>query len=383
MKLLILGNGFEINFNEKFNDFNNKFKKWITEIASSEEKIYDLIDNITRTNINNDEIILFKKCIVTLSKNLNTKKFFYLEDTLKEIGSNLTKEAEEIDDIENKELIFNIFKIIVGYYIEKTSWDSVLFLTKFNKMNYLNNVQFPNYIFTTNYTNTCNIFLKNWSELYEGITLIKPQVLNIHGKIDLKATWDKKYSSIKINLDSKENWKYFQQILNKNNFRELDIEIFGLNMKNDENILKSIFKLLLNNKIVILKYYFVSLGDILDFMETIHTLINEIISYDYKVAEAFSLIKVKLQKIDKTTNEEDLIFKDEPLSININNIDINHFKNNAFNLELIFLKSIKQNGNYMRERKLSMNLKISFINYDEHHIYKAINQVINSKIALK
>ncbi|AUB31771.1 hypothetical protein [Spiroplasma floricola] len=274
MKILIVGNGWNAHFNNKLKDFNNNFLIWLENYASS----VDEFDSFFDTVFNNFEdfkekifviIKYFYKELIKYKENLTEN--FTIESAIKLIGENYSRnviknKGDFNQENKNKDLFFSICKTLLGYYIE--------FSSKFDDQiamwfeNGIENYQFESgsfenlvnlgydLIFTTNYNEILKNFIYKWrrnSIYYDHFEL---RVINIHGKNEINAeNFIQRYSNIQINLEDKkistqlsflkipfENYWYNHS--NNPSLKNLNIEIdlYGLSMNNDNHLIHSICK---------------------------------------------------------------------------------------------------------------------------------------------
>ncbi|AVN59042.1 hypothetical protein [Mesoplasma florum] len=281
MKLLILGNGYEINFNKKLKDFNENFKIWISTF-DEDKKIEKLIDEIdSYLKLKKSEILFDKKiaffCVNHLFSEFINLQNFVLEEQLNIIGEELSEYYIENRKLSEQKEVFKTIKIIIGYYISKlTDLACVNFSKK--EMDFLKFEKMPRYIFTTNYTNSAEVLKEKWKIKYKKLPQNEIDVFNIHGRFQNEEIFD--LSNIEINLDMKNSWSYFEKLLD---YEKIDVDIFGLNMKNDENILISIINLVLFHKKINITYNYWIDADIEDFYESIKILKNRYLNFDHQI----------------------------------------------------------------------------------------------------
>ncbi|WP_342259027.1 hypothetical protein [Spiroplasma endosymbiont of Dioctria linearis] len=246
MKALLIGNGFEIQFNKNM-ELNNMKTKIINSIENFEiitlfsdsfleERNYNEIEkNFVKNNYNK----IFEEIIYSiLVSNINQ---YSIENYISDISFRI----QEFFNEDTEEIISTFVKNLFLFYIEEqwkiTEQRVRKFLNHNNKItNFLNSYDI---LLTTNYTKILSLINEHCSR--------KKIILNLHGKIgenDVNILWKNKKNSNQ-NL-----------VINKlNSLSITDIDIIGLSFNQDNilflNILNSL-KFIENRESVINYYYY-------------------------------------------------------------------------------------------------------------------------------
>ncbi|AHI53780.1 hypothetical protein SSABA_v1c03710 [Spiroplasma sabaudiense Ar-1343] len=311
MEVLILGNGFEINFNPNLVDFNSGFKNWLIS-HDSEEKINELYDILEEQKSYEIDITLRRtiKHLIKEFKNIDSENT--VEDLLYKIGQEFIREFEEIQDKDQESEVFKNIKKILGYYIRvvlKTEYECEKFKAK--NFKFLENFRNPNFIFTTNYTNSAFTLAKNWNQIYEGLPIIKTEVKQIHGYFNFENK-DITYDNIDINLIDKKSNYFFEKLLSENlKAKVFNFTIFGLSLRNDSEIIRNIIKIGLKNKDVCINYYYMYDEDKKDFIDSVKKEVDFLNNSedDYEL-NSYDLTESKI--------EINRFFSNDQISINFN-----------------------------------------------------------------
>ncbi len=247
IKILLLGNGFEANFNKNMVNFNETFKNWIINLSI--EDIQELIEKISLDVFNDFGMLENKKnFIIEIIEELKEEyksenEILLLEDILFKIGSKIERDNFFEEDSELKKDIFLSIKYLIGYFIESNTINECEnFKNDFNNLS--RKIDKPNFLITTNYTKSA-IYLAE--KMKQGIYKKNIQTIYLHGKFGEGIS---KYDDIEINLINKNVKKYFKEIesqLNKriNEIYEITFDIFGHNLAKDNHIILSILDLFL------------------------------------------------------------------------------------------------------------------------------------------
>lgn len=116
MKILILGNGFECQYNPNARNFNQKFVEFINDDA----KVEQLIQKITAFCYHDKQI--YQAIIATIRNEIKFNDNFVLEAELRDIGNRLANTSLNSPFI-NEELIFHCLKNLVGSVIREFTKD--------------------------------------------------------------------------------------------------------------------------------------------------------------------------------------------------------------------------------------------------------------------
>jgi len=345
MKVLLIGNGFEANYNQIMSNFNNNFINWIRKIKYEDidrtiESVFSWIYNSKKVNINelvDPDIILFTSEIIKLMKlEISEENFHFnsIEDYFLELGKSIEIGNFGEENYSKDIKIFLAIKNLFGYFIDINTYlyNNALETSNFEpalKGRY-------NMVLTTNYTNSAEIL----SEQLNGNKILfswKVKVYHLHGKFQKGI---ERYADIEINLNEKKLNGEFEKFKNDTlNYysskskltmeKSFILDIFGSALYKDRHIIKEILNLLSiiwasSNEI---NYYFHEEDEknkILEVIPQIISELNEIFNEDYDY-EDFGGIKAEFD-IEKTAikmvNEVDNY---DSISIIFNFIDKNEY----------------------------------------------------------
>ena len=116
MKILILGNGFECQYNPNVRNFNRKFVEFIND----DTKVDQLIQKII-TFCHHDRQI-YQAIVATIRNEIKFNDNFILEAELRDIGNQLASTSPNTL-FANGELIFHCLKNLVGSVIHEFTKD--------------------------------------------------------------------------------------------------------------------------------------------------------------------------------------------------------------------------------------------------------------------
>ncbi len=281
MEILILGNGFECQYNPNVRNFNQKFVEFIND----ENKTEKLLKKISSFCTHDEKI--YQAIIATIRNEIQFNENFILESELRDIGMQLAN-APARTLVASESLIFHCLKNLVGLIINE-------FTTDYRQVDQYMDFrmkELPDQIWTTNYTNSAQAAYESWTEgslfqpldltnVYSNDSLQKAKVIYLHGQFLFRtpATFsstmpylgapqlgniyqtnlpylhahqpmevtsessktfidDQTFQNIEINL-AKKNENPLKRAISKilwNQNEIIKIDIFGLSVNNDEGL---------------------------------------------------------------------------------------------------------------------------------------------------
>lgn len=283
MEILILGNGFECQYNPNVRNFNQKFVEFIND----ENKTKELLKKI-KSFCEHDQKI-YQAIVTTIRNEIEFNENFILESELRDIGMHLAN-APARTLVASENLIFHCLKNLVGLIINEFTTD----YRQIDQYMDFRMKELPDQIWTTNYTNSAQEAYESWTEgslfqpldltnSYSKDSLKKAKVIYLHGQFlfrttstfssttaylgasqlgdiyqanspyfsanqPVKATQkssktfidDQTFQNIEINL-AKKNENPLKSAISKilwNQSEVIKINIFGLSVNNDEGLFK-------------------------------------------------------------------------------------------------------------------------------------------------